>query len=81
MLDQVFGAILLYIPFYFLIKLLFLIWLQNPITLGASVIYKEYLRNVLKKYEKEIEQLANVFDEKDPSKSEQLPASDEKKEK
>ena len=39
-IDSSGGFFLSYIPFYYLIKLLILIWLQNPLTLGAKSIYK-----------------------------------------
>eukprot|EP00356_Strombidium_inclinatum_P012481 CAMPEP_0170481626 /NCGR_PEP_ID=MMETSP0208-20121228/1998_1 /TAXON_ID=197538 /ORGANISM="Strombidium inclinatum, Strain S3" /LENGTH=215 /DNA_ID=CAMNT_0010754367 /DNA_START=17 /DNA_END=664 /DNA_ORIENTATION=+ len=51
-----------YIPFYQLIKILFLIWLQNPVTRGAEKIYEERLAHLIKKYKTEIEQLAEAID-------------------
>ena len=51
-LDSTIGFILQCIPFYQLIKLLILIWLQNPITMGAHVIYTDYLQKYSSKYHK-----------------------------
>ena len=43
------------IPFYFLIKLLFLIWLQNPLTRGATILYNQYIQPLGKKYKAQID--------------------------
>ena len=54
-LEQSFSWVVCYIPMYFLIKLLILIWLQNPLTLGATLIYKMYVGPFAKKYEQPLE--------------------------
>ena len=41
--DQWSGFILRFIPFYFVIKLCFLVWLFHPSTLGATIIYNTYV--------------------------------------
>ena len=48
--DSLACCLLHYIPFYKLIKLLILIWLQNPLTNGAQVIYEDRLSPLAKKY-------------------------------
>ena len=37
--DQFAGIILQFIPFYFFLKLAFLVWLFHPATLGATTIF------------------------------------------
>ena len=44
------GFLMSLIPFYFLIKLLVLVWLQNPLTMGALVVYETVLVPFRKKY-------------------------------
>ena len=62
-LDQTFGYFLEMIPFYFLIKLLILIWLQNPISQGALIIYNSAIQPFAQKYKAEVDQVANGFNE------------------
>jgi len=38
-----------YFPYYFILKFFFLIWLFNPVTLGADTIYKQVVRPFLVK--------------------------------
>ena len=52
--DQFAGFILTFIPFYFFIKLCFLVWLMHPSTTGATVIYNSYILPNMKQYEKHI---------------------------
>ena len=52
--DQFAGFILTFIPFYFLLKLCFLIWLFHPITTGATTIYDAFILPNMKQYEKHI---------------------------
>ena len=52
--DQFAGFILTFIPFYFLLKLCFLIWLFHPITTGATTIYDHFILPNMKQYEKHI---------------------------
>ena len=42
--DQFAGFILHFIPFYYVLKLVTLIWLFHPAFQGASYFYKEYIR-------------------------------------
>ena len=55
-------GILSYIPMYFLLKLLFLIWLQNPMTNGASKIYNQYVRPLHRKHYNKIEDFAEKLE-------------------
>ena len=53
-LDQFAGFILHFIPFYFFLKLAFLVWLFHPISLGATTIYNLYILPNMQQYEKHI---------------------------
>ena len=53
--DLFAGFIMKYLPFYFVIKLVFLIWCFMPNTKGALVIYKHILVKFFKKYETKID--------------------------
>lgn len=50
LIDHNFAWFTALIPFYLLIKLFILIWLQNPMTEGALSTYKRYVRPFAKKY-------------------------------
>ena len=41
--DQFAGFILHFIPFYFFLKLIFLVWLFHPATCGATTLYNAYI--------------------------------------
>lgn len=47
-IDQFAGIILSFIPFYYFLKLGFLIYLMHPTTLGATYVYNEYVLPVMK---------------------------------
>ena len=49
------GALLKYIPFYFFLKMAFLIWLFLPIFQGASIVYDNFLGKVFKQIESTID--------------------------
>ena len=53
-IDQFAGFILSFIPFYYLLKLCFLIWLFHPITKGATTIYDMFILPNMRQYEKHI---------------------------
>ena len=53
--DQFAGIILGLIPFYFFLKLGFLIYLFHPKTLGAKTVYDDYLSQYVRAYRGEIE--------------------------
>ena len=42
-IDQFAGFILHYIPFYYFLKLGFLVWLFHPSTVGASYLFDKYI--------------------------------------
>lgn len=54
-----FGALHSLIPYYFLIKLVFLIWLFFPTTQGANFIYEKIFSKVFSKYEVNIDKAIN----------------------
>lgn len=53
--ELFFKFLLSYIPFYFFLKMAFLIWLFLPIFQGASVVYDNFLSKFFKSIESEIE--------------------------
>ena len=53
-LDHFAGFILTLIPFYYFLKLLFMIWLFHPALQGATTIYNIYILPTMKQYEKHI---------------------------
>ena len=53
--------ILKFIPFYFVLKLVFLIWCFMPNTKGATFIYKNLLSKYFKKYEAKFDKIADKF--------------------
>lgn len=50
-----------YIPFYFLLKIIFLIWLFMPNTRGASKIYDTIISKFFKKYKTQIDDFDDQF--------------------
>ena len=61
--DSVLGFLLRLIPFYQLIKMLVLIWLQNPMTQGAKILYEKYLKPLTIKYKDQIDQVNKFLSE------------------
>ena len=57
-IDCFAGFILQYVPLYWLFNILFLIYLFNPITLGATVIYEKIILPVANQYRPQIDKLA-----------------------
>ena len=55
-LDNFAGIILRIFPFYFILKLVFLVWCFMPNTLGALFIYNKIVEPLFKKYEGKIDQ-------------------------
>jgi len=51
-----------WIPYYFLFKFFFLIWLFAPMTLGANVVYRSIVRPFFKKNEAEIDAFGNKIE-------------------
>ncbi|MCQ2816159.1 MAG: HVA22/TB2/DP1 family protein [archaeon] len=54
-LDLFAHLILKFIPFYFFLKLIFLIWCFMPNTRGAAIIYDKIISKIFKKYETQID--------------------------
>jgi len=44
-----------WMPFYYEMKILFLIWLLSPYTKGASVVYRKFIHPILDKHEDDID--------------------------
>jgi receptor expression-enhancing protein 5/6 len=62
-IDQFAGIILTFIPFYYFLKLGFLVYLFHPSTLGATTVYNTVIIPRLQQYEKhlaEFEQKAST---------------------
>ena len=57
-IDCFAGIILQYVPLYWLFKILFLIYLFNPFTLGATVIYEKVLTPLANQYRPQINKIA-----------------------
>ena len=57
-LDQYVGFILHFIPFYYVLKLAFLVFLFHPKTKGATWVYDSYLRQAVMPLDKLAEQAA-----------------------
>lgn len=56
MIEYFLEGILCYIPFYWELKIVFILWLQLPQTLGASFLFKNYLEPFLKRNQDRIDQ-------------------------
>lgn len=50
------DVILAWLPFYYEIKIIFVIWLLSPVTKGASVLYRKFVHPQLSKREKDIDE-------------------------
>lgn len=55
---DLFATIIEIIPFYFFIKLTFLIWCFMPNTMGALFIYNNFIKRFFKTFEKQFDSLA-----------------------
>lgn len=62
--DTIGAPILHYIPFYFFIKIIFLIWCFLPNTRGALFIYEKFLIGCFKKYEAKLDKINHDFEDK-----------------
>ena len=58
-LDLFAGFILKIIPFYYILKLIFLIWCFMPNTQGALMVYNHIIKKFFIKYENNLDQLVN----------------------
>jgi receptor expression-enhancing protein 5/6 len=59
-LDQFAGFILSFIPFYFFLKMAFLIWCMHPSTQGATIVYNNYILPFYNEHAAEIENLEHM---------------------
>ena len=59
--DQFAGFILRFIPFYYFLKLAFLVFLFHPKTLGATYVYNHYLREAIRPVEKLADQAEELI--------------------
>ena len=55
--DQFAGFILSFIPFYYFLKVGFLVWCMHPSTNGATVVYDTYILPYYQEYEGQINNL------------------------
>lgn len=58
-IDLFTGFILKFIPFYFVLKVLFLLWLFLPNFNGALKVYNLFVYKIFKKYERDIDAVEN----------------------
>ena len=58
--DQCSGFILSFIPFYFFLKLCFLIFLMHPSTKGATMVYNTYFLPAMSQAETHIQKAENL---------------------
>ena len=61
--ELYFAYLLEFIPFYFLIKLIFLVWLFFPSTQGAVFVYDSFLSKIYSKYEKDLDKIVDTVGE------------------
>jgi receptor expression-enhancing protein 5/6 len=61
LLDQFANIILRIFPFYFIFKIIFLIWCFMPNTIGALFIYNKFVGPYFKKYEEQIDKKIEKF--------------------
>ena len=61
--DQWSGFILAFIPFYFFLKLCFLIFLMHPSTKGATMVYNTYILPGMNEMEGHIEKAESLVGE------------------
>ena len=57
--DEFFGFILEMIPFYYLLKVCFFIWMFLPTTLGALKIYHTVIHPLMEKYGDRLDNVVN----------------------
>ena len=59
LVDMFSPIIVKFIPFYFVMKILFLIWLFMPGSNGCKIIYNLIVKKILRKYEEKIDTVVN----------------------
>ena len=77
-LDLFAGFILKIIPFYYILKLVFLIWCFMPNTQGALVVYNHIIKKFFIKYENSLDKLVNKVMKKSKEASERAQEEFEK---
>lgn len=55
--DPVINGLLYFLPFYYLFKLAFYVYLFHPKSRGAELIYKLVVKNLLTKFEAQVEKV------------------------
>ena len=60
-IDLFSSGALKFIPFYFVIKIVFLIWLFMPNTKGATKIYDNIISKCFNRYKSQIDQIDNKY--------------------
>merc|ERR1719443_2875358 len=63
-IDQFAGIILQIIPFYYFLKLGFLVYLFHPQTEGALTVYRSVIRPKIQQYQAEIDKLEKTVQDK-----------------
>jgi len=63
-IDQFAGFILSFIPFYYFLKVGFLLWCMHPSTNGATIVYDTYILPYYQEYEGQINELERRASEK-----------------
>jgi len=56
--DLMASSVFFWIPFYYPLKFIVLVWLIYPETRGATVIYDNYLKSYMEKYSASIEHMS-----------------------
>lgn len=60
--ETIFNLFFLYeFPFYYEMKIIFVLWLLYPITKGSQVVYKDFVCPYLSQYEERIDQFLDSF--------------------
>lgn len=62
--DLTFGFVFSLIPFYYFLKLMFLIWLAHPSTQGATMLFYKNVEPYYREHEKKIDGLAKNVEHK-----------------
>ena len=63
-IDLFAGSILKLIPFYFIVKIIFLIWLFLPTFRGAKIIYHSIIEKLFNKYRPQIDEVEQNIESK-----------------
>lgn len=77
--DQFAGIILQFIPFYYFLKVGFLVYLFHPSTLGATTVYNNFLLPYINQYKSRIEELEKQVQDQFNKASNKVTGAFEKK--